>query len=205
MDIKYVPSISCMNHFTFLFLFLFNRQIMALPLDQRRRIALAYDGSEDAQKLFKWAISNIFKPESDHIILLSAITGSEARRGSGSGTETMLRRRLSLPMTSAHPSEVSAMVNDPAQKDLIGSDLARQRLQDMANELHTLSATSEEHILWGDPRQLIPKFTQNHAVDLLIMGSRGLSKVKSVFVGSVSEKCIQECPCPVLVVRNTTI
>ncbi|KAH8556065.1 hypothetical protein BGW37DRAFT_157478 [Umbelopsis sp. PMI_123] len=178
---------------------------MALPLDQRRRVALAYDGTEDAQKLFKWAITNIIKPDSDHIILLSAVSASEGRRGSGSGTESMLRRRLSLPMTSASPSEVNAMVNDPDHKDIAGSDLAKQRLQDMAAELHTLYATSEEHILWGDPVHLIPKFTQNHSVDLLIIGSRGLSKVKSVFVGSVSEKCVHECPCPVLVVRNTTI
>lgn len=177
---------------------------MALPLDQRRRVAIAYDGSEDAQKLFKWTITNIIKPESDHVILLSAITGNESRRSSG-GNESMLRRRLSLPMTSAKPSEVPAMVSDPDHKELAGSDLARQRLQDMAAELHTLYATSEEHILWGEPKQLIPKFTQNNSVDLLIMGSRGISKVMSVFVGSVSEKCVHECPCPVLVVRNTTI
>ncbi|GAB5592355.1 hypothetical protein Unana1_07255 [Umbelopsis nana] len=178
---------------------------MALPVDQRRRVAIAYDGSDDAQKLFKWAIGNIIKPDSDHVILLSAVSSNEPRRNSGSGTESLLRRRLSLPMTSAKPSEVPDMVNDPTHTELAGSDLARSRLQDMANELHTLYATSEEHILWGDPTKLIPKFTQNHSVDLLIMGSRGISKVKSVFVGSVSEKCLHECPCPVLVVRNTTI
>jgi hypothetical protein len=29
--------------------------------------------------------------------------------------------------------------------------------------------------------------------------------MKSVFLGSVSDKCVHECPCPVLVVRNATI
>ncbi|CAM0137042.1 hypothetical protein VKS41_008199 [Umbelopsis sp. WA50703] len=182
---------------------------MSVPLDQRRRVALAYDGTEDAQKLFKWAIDNIIQPQSDHVILLSAVSatsGLEGRRGSTSSNGgSPVRRRLSLPMTSAKPSEVSEMVNDPSHRDLAGSDLARQRLQDMANELHTLNTTSEEHILWGDPKLLIPKFTQNHSVNLLIIGSRGLSKVKKVFVGSVSENCVHECPCPVLVVRNTTI
>ncbi|KAJ2963929.1 hypothetical protein NQZ79_g1092 [Umbelopsis isabellina] len=179
---------------------------MSVPLDQRRRIAIAYDGTEDATKLFKWAIDNIIRPQSDHIILLSAVSGGEQRRGSittNGGSPT--RRRLSLPMTSARPSEVNELLNDPNHKDLAASDVAKQRLQDMARELHTLNTTSEEHILWGDPKVLIPKFTTNHSVDLLVIGSRGLSKVRKVFVGSVSENCVHECPCPVLVVRNTTI
>ncbi|KAI7905520.1 uncharacterized protein BX663DRAFT_500028 [Cokeromyces recurvatus] len=83
--------------------------------------------------------------------------------------------------------------------------VARKRLEDMSAHLHKMNISSEVHILWGDAKTLIPRYTAAHKVDLLIMGSRGLSTVKSVFLGSVSDTCLKECPCPVLVVRNATI
>ncbi|ETO04811.1 UspA domain-containing protein [Reticulomyxa filosa] len=39
-------------------------------------------------------------------------------------------------------------------------------------------------------------------VDLIIMGSRGLGKVKEFFVGSVSKNVVENAHCPVLVVKS---
>jgi len=75
----------------------------------------------------------------------------------------------------------------------------------MSLSLNQLHISSEVHILWGEAKALIPRFTEAHKVDLLIVGSRGLGAVKSVFLGSVSDTCLKECPCPVLVVRNATV
>ncbi|CAO3700108.1 unnamed protein product [Rhizopus stolonifer] len=147
---------------------------MSTSITEKRRIALAYDGNEDAQKLFDWSIQNILRPETDHLILLSAVQR----------TNYKIQRR---------PSETDEP--NPTEK----------RLQEMTAQLKTANISSEEHILWGDAKSQLPHYTQSHKVDLLIMGSRGLSAVKSVFLGSVSETCLKECPCPVLVVRNATI
>jgi len=38
--------------------------------------------------------------------------------------------------------------------------------------------------------------------DLLVMGSRGLSAGKRLFMGSVSDAVVHHAPCPVLVVRH---
>lgn len=39
-------------------------------------------------------------------------------------------------------------------------------------------------------------------VDLIILGSRGLSEVKGLLLGSVSNKVVQHADCPVLVVKR---
>ncbi|KAI9263044.1 hypothetical protein BY458DRAFT_514686 [Sporodiniella umbellata] len=143
-------------------------------ITEKRRIALAYEGTEEAHKLFDWTVKNILRPETDHLILLSAIQR----------TNYKVQRR---------PSETGEV--DPAER----------RLKELMTQLTTAHISSEEHILWGDARTQLPNYTKSHPVDILIMGSRGLSTVKSVLLGSVSETCLKECPCPVLVVRNTFI
>ncbi|CAO3703470.1 unnamed protein product [Rhizopus stolonifer] len=157
---------------------------MTISITEKRRIALAYDGSDDAHKLFDWTIKNIVRPESDHVILLSAVQRNASQNKHG-------KTDLALNPTEEVPKEI-----EPT---------ARERLTDMSSQLLKANISSEEHILWGDAKTLLPRYTQSHKVDLLVMGSRGLGAVKSVFLGSVSDICLKECPCPVLVVRNTTI
>ncbi|HXW67161.1 MAG TPA: universal stress protein [Thermoplasmata archaeon] len=40
-----------------------------------------------------------------------------------------------------------------------------------------------------------------HPTDLLVVGSRGLTTAKRIFLGSVSSALVEHAPCPVLVVR----
>lgn len=178
---------------------------MALSITEKRRVALAYDGSEDANKLFDWSVKNIIRPESDHIMLLSAVQRTDKSGGILPVTNIhKTNHKEELPMLSTTVSKVDEAIKE-ADAHPHGGQTARQRLQDMANKLSQLSISSEEHILWGDAKTLLPRYTQSHKVDILIVGSRGLGAVKSVFLGSVSDTCLKECPCPVLVVRNATI
>lgn len=53
----------------------------------------------------------------------------------------------------------------------------------------------------GEPAEEIVDLARLEAYELIVMGSRGLSPVKELLLGSVSNRVLHTAPCPVLVVR----
>ena len=51
-----------------------------------------------------------------------------------------------------------------------------------------------EILLWGDPAEEIISYMENNPGVHLVMGRRGLSKLKSLVLGSVSEKVVRHAP-----------
>jgi nucleotide-binding universal stress UspA family protein len=52
----------------------------------------------------------------------------------------------------------------------------------------------------GGPARMIIKFSEDHHVDLIVMGGRGMSDSTRYLLGSVSHKVTNLAQCPVLVV-----
>lgn len=55
--------------------------------------------------------------------------------------------------------------------------------------------------LSGDPAKAICRYAETHDSDLLVVGHRGLSGIKKLIQGSVSQKIVENASCPVLVVK----
>ncbi|MBM2818582.1 MAG: universal stress protein A-like protein isoform [Nitrosarchaeum sp.] len=53
----------------------------------------------------------------------------------------------------------------------------------------------------GNPANMITEVVNSKDYDLVVLGTRGMSPVKELFLGSVSMKVIHHAKCPVLVVR----
>lgn len=53
----------------------------------------------------------------------------------------------------------------------------------------------------GDPATAIAKYAKRNKIDLLVLGTRGLGKVKGVLMGSVSRKVANGCDVNCLIVR----
>jgi nucleotide-binding universal stress UspA family protein len=53
----------------------------------------------------------------------------------------------------------------------------------------------------GHTVEEILKTAREGEFDLIVMGARGLSKIKEIFLGSVSHGVTRHAPCPVLVVK----
>jgi nucleotide-binding universal stress UspA family protein len=49
----------------------------------------------------------------------------------------------------------------------------------------------------GDPVEEIIQFAKNNDIDMIVIGSRGLGKIKGLLLGSVSSKVchLAECTC----------
>ena len=53
----------------------------------------------------------------------------------------------------------------------------------------------------GDPATAIAKYAQRNKIDLIVMGTRGLGRVKGMLMGSVSRKVANACNVNLLIVR----
>ena len=53
----------------------------------------------------------------------------------------------------------------------------------------------------GKPAAEIVKYAQEHAIDLIVMGTSGRGAVSQLLLGSVADTVIRTAPCPVMTVR----
>ncbi len=53
----------------------------------------------------------------------------------------------------------------------------------------------------GNPANRLLAAAENNKVDLIVMGSRGLTDLEGLFIGSVTHSVLQRTCCPVLIVR----
>lgn len=77
---------------------------------------------------------------------------------------------------------------------------AVERLGNLAGEISPDLAV-ETRLEIGLPSQTIVRVAAEREVDLVVIGSRGLSDLAHVLLGSTAERVVQRAPCPVLVVH----
>lgn len=59
----------------------------------------------------------------------------------------------------------------------------------------------ENRILVGDPGHSIVEYANTHGIDLIVIGARGLSGFKKIFLGSVSHYVMQKADMPIVLVK----
>lgn len=59
----------------------------------------------------------------------------------------------------------------------------------------------EDKVLAGQPAEAIVDHAKSEPNAIIVIGRRGLSSVKEIFVGSVSQRVIHKAECPVLLAR----
>ncbi len=77
-------------------------------------------------------------------------------------------------------------------------------LYDLKNQLFTKAQIPINVVVKvGFPAEVIVEMAQDQDLHFsyIVMGSRGLGKLRSIFLGSVSRYVLQHAPCPVLIVR----
>lgn len=57
-------------------------------------------------------------------------------------------------------------------------------------------------VMDGSPAAAIVEYARRHAVDLLVLGTRGRGALSHIVMGSVAERVVRTALCPVLTVRD---
>jgi len=79
----------------------------------------------------------------------------------------------------------------------------REKAEQLIKEAaQLLGGNAEGKVLEGDPAHEIIKFAKEVNASLIVLGSRGLSTIRRVLMGSVSSRVVQESPIDVLVVKG---
>lgn len=58
------------------------------------------------------------------------------------------------------------------------------------------------YVLAGNASSTITEIAENVGVDLIVMGTRGLTGMKHVLLGSTAERIVRQAPCPVLTTKS---
>ncbi len=78
---------------------------------------------------------------------------------------------------------------------------ARKAIAETLEVLKGVPANIRTVVLAGHPAEAIARSARRDDVDLLVLGARGLTGVKAVALGSVSQAVAQLATCPVLIVK----
>ena len=128
-----------------------------------------------------------------------------------------------VPDALAHMAEIEHLAGDsapdPAPRDVAGflgtrqarnEEEAQRMRQAIGEHLTTRAARDarragvgsvETEVLDGDAVAEILASIERHGVDTVVLGSRGLSDVKGLLLGSVSHKVCQLAPCRCVTVK----
>jgi nucleotide-binding universal stress UspA family protein len=139
------------------------------------RILLSVDGSSDSEKAAR-------------------LTGELARIH---GSQVLVVHGRDLPVLA--PSAPA-----PPQVERWETAQDARRLVDAAvSELRAAGVNVRGRVLPGQGRvgQKILEAAEAEGADLIIVGSRGMSRIEEMMIGSVSHKIIHMAKCPVLLVR----
>ena len=87
-----------------------------------------------------------------------------------------------------------------------GTDLERAKLQVSRGSFDGVAPLLSgievrRHVAIGHPAREIVEHARAVDADLIVIGSRGLSEIAGLLLGSVSESVLRLAPCPVTVVR----
>ncbi len=139
------------------------------------RIAVPYDDSELSKKALETAI---MLAKQDGRIELDVITV------------------VSVPSNIAYYGVYS---DDRVREGYISA--AKEMLNQVEEKLKDLPNKTRTFVLEGSPTHTIIDFIKQNDSDLVVMGSRGLSGLQELFLGSVSHYVVQKSTCPVFIVK----
>jgi nucleotide-binding universal stress UspA family protein len=162
-----------------------------MPGIHYKQVIVPVDGSETAERAASFAANLAYCCEGS-LILLYVIPDS------ATPVATMRGQPGTAPTIHPTEREVEAAEAQAAQSVF---KKARAAMGMIRRAMTTANVQIREVVLHGDPAESIITYAEEHSDALIVMGNRGLSRMRGLLLGSVSDKVVRHAPCPVTIVR----
>ncbi|XP_058087720.1 universal stress protein PHOS34-like isoform X2 [Magnolia sinica] len=155
-----------------------------------RNIGIAVDFSPCSRKAITWVSENLLR-EGDHLIVINIQPSFQYEKG-----------EMQLWEATGSPIIPLSEFSNPSISKKYGVNPEKETLDILSRAAGQNGVVVAAKIYWGDAGKKICKAIEKIPLHCLVIGSRGLSKVKRVLLGSVSKYVVNHAACPVTVVKN---
>jgi nucleotide-binding universal stress UspA family protein len=170
-------------------------------------IVVAFDGSPHATRALETAASLAVENKASlgiiHVIEPSHMTIPDGVERMAEVEHVIKPAPKLLVNLENMPAEVaSSLTKAAAESQRVTFQLANfmvERAKDDASKAGAEDITTE--VLIGNPAEEILSFASSRKADLIVIGSRGFGKLKSLLLGSTSHKVTQHAECSCLTVK----
>ncbi|OWM63544.1 universal stress protein PHOS34-like [Punica granatum] len=157
-----------------------------MEVDKKQVVVVGIDDGELGLSALQWTIDHLivpFLPESPTklVVVHAKPSPVSVLGGVGPGASVV------LSIVESDLRKVAALVIEKAQK------ICESR------SVHQV----EFGVVEGDARNVLCEAVEKHQAAMLVVGSHGYGALKRAFLGSVSDYCIHNASCSVVIVKKT--
>lgn len=117
------------------------------------------------------------------------------------GSKVILLHVLDSTQFLDHPIEIGLDARIMVENEKKLKDRGRKALQKTLALFKKAGISVETKFFYGRPHEAIVNLAEKENVDLIVIGSRGLSTLKRAMLGSVADAVSHQATCPVLIVK----
>lgn len=153
---------------------------------QGLNLLLATDGSPDSRAAVDF-VKTVALPVSAHLTIVHVVK------------KHVYETERAVTVDSKKDNELAELAEELLEiRGREGAKLLEQTRKDLSAP----NLTIQERLVYGNPATEILKASRYMRADLIVMGSRGTTGMKRMFMGSVSNKVSHSAGCPVAVIRR---
>jgi nucleotide-binding universal stress UspA family protein len=167
--------------------------VVRAPYEGLQRILLVTDGSEHSQRALDY-LGHFPIPDLAEVHVMHVLPPMPSpvliARSWPAGSETM------APVPSYETEELLAKQAEEEERH------GKQLLVEAVNSLGNHGIEAKSILLRGDAATEIIQYAKENQVELIVAGSRGLSQMRRLLLGSLSRKLVHYADCSVLIVKG---